>query len=129
MSMSECGPALIAIYVNGIRECVLRHEHDGGEHYMVPLLRHAVKYAKTHYDDGDIVAVLRSEPEMQVMRENKTGTLKNHGCRHVYYVSWRWDAEAARKSYWAHAAHTDGKTFPPVPEAFSDIPVTAVRLV
>ena len=129
MSMSECGPALIAIYVNGIRECVLRHEHDGGEHYMGPVLRHAVKYAKTHYDDGDIVSVLRSEPEMQVTNESKTGTLRNHGCRHVYYVSWRWDAEAARKSYVVHATHTDGKTVPPVPEAFSDIPGTSVRIV
>lgn len=129
MSMSWCGPALIVVYVNGIRECVLRHEHDGGEHYMGPVLRHAVKYAKTHYDDGDIVAVLRSEPEMQVALESKTGTLTNHGCRHVYYVSWRWDVEASRKSYEVHAVHTDGKAVPPVPETFSDIPVTAVKLV
>ena len=127
MSLKDCGPAVVLVYGDGRLEAALLHDKDGGEPYMGPLLRKAVQYARTHYDSGNIVDVLMSEGEMKKLAcdglEDKVAEL---GARHVYYVTYRWDADAARKTYHVDAAHAPGahgwrpdvpgfmgKTFPP----------------
>jgi len=106
MSLKDCGPAVVLVYGDGRLEAALLHEKDGGEPYMGPLLRKAVQYARTHYDSGNIVDVLMSEGEMKKLEarglEDRVAEL---GARHVYYVTYRWDADAARKTYHVDAAH------------------------
>ena len=127
MSLKDCGPAVVLVYGDGRLETALLHPCDGGEAYMGPLLRKAVQYAKTHYDSGNIVDVLMSEGEMKKLEarglEDRVAEL---GARHVYYVTYRWDADVARKTYRVDAAHAPsahgwrpdvpgftGKTFTP----------------
>ena len=93
-----------------------------------------MQYARTHYDSGNIVDVLMSEGEMRKLEvrglEDKMAEL---GARHVYYVTYRWDADAARKMYRVDAAHAPSARgwYPDVPgfmgKAFT--PTGAKRLV
>lgn len=109
MSFKDCGPAVVLIYGDGRLEAALLHDKDGGEPYMGPLLRKAVQYAKTHYDSGNILDVLMAEGEM---RKLACGGLESRmeelGARHVYYVTYRWDEDTARKTYHVDAAHAPG---------------------
>lgn len=106
MSVADYGAAVVLVYGDGRLESALLHPFDGGEAYMGPLLRKAVQYAKTHYDSGNMLDVLMSEGEM---RKLDTGGLHakftKHNVRHVYYVSYRWDADAVRKTYRVSAVH------------------------
>jgi hypothetical protein len=109
MSLKDCGPAVVLIYGDGRLEAALLHDKDGGEPYMGPLLRKAVQYAKTHYDSGNILDVLMAEGEMRKLEvrwlEDRIAEL---GAKHVYYVTYWWDEDAARKTYHVDAAHTTG---------------------
>lgn len=119
MRASETGAALVTVYANGRLESAAYHEHDGGEAYMVPLLRQAVRYAKTHYDDGDILQILLSEGEMQcVPTENLKAFIRDTDVRHVYTVAYRWNAETGKKTYLAAANHLSEKT------RLTDVPAT-----
>ena len=127
MKAEDYGPAVVLVYGDGRLEAALLHPYDGGEAYMGPLLRKAVQYARTHYGSGNSVDVLMSEGEMKKLEvrglEDRMAEL---GARHVYYVTYRWDADAARKTYRVDAAHATctrgwrpdvpgfmGKTFTP----------------
>lgn len=111
MRASETGAALVTVYANGRLESAAYHEHDGGEAYMVPLLRQAVRYAKTHYDDGDILKILLSEGEMRcVPVENLKAFIRDTDVRHVYTVAYRWNAETGKKTYAASVNHLGEKT-------------------
>lgn len=124
MTEKECGAALVAVYVNGARECTLRHPHDGGEAYMRPLIRRGIAYAKTHYDSGEIVDVLLAEPEM--LREpDVTCAATLAGVRHVYYVLVKPVPDEGRKIYAALAIHADSPTAADVPDFEADIPAGA----
>lgn len=101
----ECGPALVLVYEQGRLVSALWHEHDGGEAYMGPLLRKAVQYAKTHYDSGNIVDVLMSEGEMRRIDDLDSELASwSVDAKHVYYVTYRWKAEAG-KTYHVRARH------------------------
>ena len=133
MSLADnCGPALVLVYEQGRRVAALAHEQDGGEAYMGPLLRKAVQYAKTHYDSGNIVDVLMSEGEMRRLgdleAEMAAGSL---GARHVYYVTYRWNAGAS-KTYHVYARHmAPGRTavVTDTPEWKRDMPDGTAKLV
>ena len=103
----DCGCALVLIYGNGLREAALLHPHDGGEPYMVPVLRKAVQYARTHYEDGNIREILLSEPDMRQISDDRY--LLNNTVyaevRHVYYVEYKVNARAGKKSYLISALH------------------------
>lgn len=110
MSLTDCGPAIVLIYGGGRREAALVHEHDGGEAYMRPLLRKAVQYAKTHYNSGDMKAVLMSEGEMKPVDDIAETARETH-VRHVYYVTYKWDADMASKTYRVRALHLPEKRY------------------
>ena len=133
MSLADdCGPALVLVYEQGRRVAALAHDQDGGEAYMGPLLRKAVQYAKTHYDSGNIVDVLMSEGDMRRLgdleAEMAAGSL---GARHVYYVTYRWNAGAG-KTYHVYARHmAPGRTaaVTDIPEWKRDMPGGTSKLV
>ena len=134
MRSEDYGPAVVLVYGDGRLETALLHPCDGGEAYMGPLLRKAVQYAKTHYDSGSITDVLLSEGEMQDLdRENLAETCKAKGVRHMYYVSYRWNADACRKTYHVAARHRKNGAFgnADIPESLdtSGVPRGADRLV
>ena len=106
MSFADCGPAVVLVYGDGRLEAALLHPCDGGETYMGPLLRKAVQYAKTHYDSGNMLDVLLSEGEMHKIDSDRVPeTCTAKGVRHMYYVSYRWNADNARKTYHVAAKH------------------------
>lgn len=108
MKTEDYGPAVVLVYGDGLLEVALLHPYDGGEAYMGPLLRKAVQYAKTHYDSGSITNVLLSEGEMQELDRQDGGlaeTCKAKNVRHVYYVSYHWNADACKKTYHVAARH------------------------
>ena len=131
MSLDNDGRALILVYGGGRRESVLLHEHDGGEAYMGPLLRKAVQYAKTHYESGNIVDVLMSEGAMDRLDDEEIAEIRSR-VRHLYYVSYKWDPEMARKTYHVSAIHMkDNHHYPTeadLPELTGRIPERALRL-
>lgn len=132
MSLTDCGPAIIMIYGDGKREMTLAHAQDGGEAYMGPLLRKAVQYAKTHYDSGDIAAVLMSEGEMrQIAESDVIEAASGIHARHIYYVMYRWDVDTAKKTYKIKALHLPQKHYATVEqlaEYVNHIPATARQL-
>lgn len=108
MKTEDYGPAVVLVYGDGRLEAALLHPYDGGEAYMGPLLRKAVQYAKTHYDSGSITDVLLSEGEMQELDRQDGGlteTCKAKNVRHMYYVSYRWNADTCKKTYHVAARH------------------------
>ena len=111
MSLADSGPAIVLVYGGGTLETALLHAQDGGRAYMAPLVRKAVQYAKTHYDSGDIARVLESEGEMRRMDLGVDMSVyaPPAGVRHVYYVMYRWDPEACRKTYRVRALHLEGR--------------------
>lgn len=106
-----CGPALVLVYEGGTRVAALFHEHDGGEHYMGPVIRRAIAYAKTHYDCGNIADILRSEPEMRDADLDVLYLARSYGIRHFYYIAYRWDEHARKKNYRAYVRHTGPDTY------------------
>ena len=103
----DCGCALVLIYGNGLREAALLHPHDGGEPYMGPVLRKAVQYARTHYEDGNIREILLSEPDMLSIADDRY-LLDNTvyaEVRHVYYVEYKVNSRAGKKSYSISSLH------------------------
>lgn len=134
MSLKDCGPAVVLIYGDCRLEAALLHDKDGGEPYMGPLLRKAVQYAKTHYDSGNILDVLMAEGEMKKLEVRGLGDrMAELGVRHVYYVTYWWDADAARKMYHVDAAHAPGTRgwLPDVPDIMGKAftPTGSKRLV
>jgi len=130
MSLTDCGPAIVLIYGGGRREAALMHEHDGGEAYMRPLLRKAVQYAKTHYNSGDMLAVLMSEGEMRRVDAIVEAARETH-VRHIYYVTYRWNADMASKTYRVRALHLPERRYATVEhlvEYADQIPGTAAQL-
>lgn len=105
MRSQEDGPALVLVYGNGALVAKMLHTHDGGEVYMRPLIRRGIQYAKTHYDSGDIVEVLLTEPEMRMAEDNE---IYDAGVRHIYYITYRYIASSARKVYKSHVIHLTG---------------------
>ena len=106
MSVSDYGAAAVLVYGDGRLESALLHPFDGGEAYMSPLLRKAVQYAKTHYDSGNMLDVLMSEGEMRKLEtDGLHAKFAKHNVRHIYYVSYRCDADAVRKTYRVSAVH------------------------
>lgn len=133
MSLDDCGTAVVMIYGGGRREVTLMHKCDGGEAYMRPLLRKAVQYAKTHYNSGDILAVLMSEGEMYQVDESRLiDASREARVRHVYYVTYRWDSEMANKTYHVKSVHLGPEhyaTAEQLVEYADRIPENAVQLV
>lgn len=136
MKTEDYGPAVVLVYGDGRLEAALLHPCDGGEAYMGPLLRKAVQYAKTHYDSGNMLDVLMSEGEMQELDRRDGGlaeTCKAKGVRHIYYVSYRWNADACRKTYHVAARHPRNGVAgdSDIPEFLdrSGVPKGAARLV
>ena len=103
----DCGCALVLIYGNGLREAALLHPHDGGEPYMGPVLRKAVQYARTHYEDGNIREMLLCEPDMLSIADDRylLDNSIHSEVRHVYYVEYKVNARAGKKSYSVSALH------------------------
>lgn len=132
MSLSDCGPALVLIYGGGRRETTLMHNQDGGEAYMRPLLRKAVQYARTHYNSGDILAVLMSEGNMHEVGEGGVvDVARGARVRHVYYVEYRWSPDTGTKTYRVRALHLAEKhyaTAEHLPDDARNIPESAVQL-
>lgn len=132
MSLTDSGPAAILVYGGGRLEAAFLHAQDGGEAYMGPLLRKAVQYAKTHYDSGNIVDVIMSEGEMRrIDGVPVPEAAANAKVRHVYYVTYRWDSNSAKKTYRVKALHIKtgqhvGAT--DVPTFADEIPATATHL-
>lgn len=133
MSHKQDGPALILVFANGILEQALVHLYDGGEAYMAPFLRRGISYAKTHYDCGNIVDVLRSEVETRkVCDDMLLDTARRMEVRHVYYLTYRWDQDAGRKVYHLYALHLTAPAFAgkyELPFVQRDIPGDAVRIL
>lgn len=134
MSLDDCGSALVLIYGDGRLESSLIHPKDGGEPYMGPLLRKAVQYAKTHYDSGNMLEVLKAEGEMlQVDAASVAEECAKAKVRHVYYVSYRWNAETSSKTYRVSAVHlkrgAEGVVDVPGHIGASGAPDASVRIV
>lgn len=104
------GCALVLVYENGRIATVMAHEHDGGEAYMGPLIRRAIQYAKVQYESGDITQILLAEMEMKIIATERAveylQTVKSEP-RHLYYLTVRWDEQAAKKSYRVYVRHLE----------------------